>query len=197
MQKVKSAADFISKHPEWRNLLTTLRQITRESELDETIKWGVPVYTFNGKNVVSLTAFKQHVALWFFQGALLEDQACKLVNAQEGKTKAQRQWRFRIKSEIDKKLILNYISEAIDNQRKGLAVKAALKKPFTLPSELKEAFTQDSDLKPAFEGLATYKQREYAEYISGAKRADTKNRRLDKSIPLILEGKGLNDSYRQ
>lgn len=196
MQRAKSASDFISKHPQWRELLTTLRHIVQETELEETIKWGVPVYTLDGKNVVGLTAFKQHVALWFYQGALLEDKACKLVNAQEGITKAQRQWRFRNKADIEQKLILNYISEAIENQRKDKVIKPSPKKPYTLPPELGEAFSRNPKLEPAFQDLAPYKQREYSEYISEAKRADTKNRRLEKSIPLILAGKGLSDSYR-
>jgi uncharacterized protein YdeI (YjbR/CyaY-like superfamily) len=196
MHKAESALDFISQHPEWQGLLTALRQIVLQTGLEETIKWGVPVYTLKGKNVLGLTAFKHHVALWFFQGALLQDRAGKLVNAQEGKTRAQRQWRFTGKADIDETLILNYLSESIDNHRKGLTIKATPKKPFSLPPELRDALTRNPGLKPAFEGLATYKQREYAEYISGAKRADTKIRRLDKSIPLILAGKGLGDSYR-
>jgi len=196
MHKAKSAADFISQHPEWQELLIALRQILRETELDETIKWGVPVYTLIGKNVVGLTAFNQHVALWFFQGALLEDKDGMLINAQKGKTKAQRQWRFKAEGDIEEGLVRSYLAEAIENQKQGKIVKAAPKQAITLPPEILDAFTASPELEQAFAGLATYRQREYAKYISEAKRADTKIRRLDKSIPLILARKGLNDSYR-
>ena len=77
MERSKSAEEFIAKHPQWRALLTELRDILRSTGLEETIKWGVPVYTLDGKNVVGLTAFKHHAALWFHQGALLKDESGK------------------------------------------------------------------------------------------------------------------------
>jgi len=196
MKRCTNAREFISIHPRWQETLNALRGILGSSELEETIKWGVPVYTLGGKNVVGLTAFKNHAALWFFQGALLQDKAGKLVNAQEGRTQAQRQWRFQSSDSVDETLVRDYIAEAIENQRKGKVVQATRKKDVSVPCELMDALDHDEDLKNSFTGLAPYKQREYAEHIAGAKRADTKTRRLEKIIPMILQGKGLNEKYR-
>ena len=196
MERSASAEEFISKHPQWEELLTALRRTLLSTGLEETIKWGVPVYTLAGKNIVGLTAFKKYSALWFFQGALLRDEAGVLVNAQEGKTRAQRQWRFETLDEFNEKQVLAYLNEAIENQRRGKTVKPAPRKAFSIPEELNRAFRENPDLEQQFGALAPYKQREYAEYISQARREDTRQRRLEKIIPMIGAGKGLNDRYR-
>lgn len=102
----------------WSTELEILQTIISKTNLIETIKWGTPVYTSNGKNVVGITGFKNHFALWFYKGVDLKDKNKVLVNAQEGVTKSLRQWRFTSKSEIDEKLILEYIEEAISLENK-------------------------------------------------------------------------------
>jgi len=97
----------------WAAELEILQIIISKTNLVATLKWGTPVYTYNGKNVVGITGFKNHFALWFYKGVALKDESKVLVNAQEGVTKSLRQWRFTSKSEIDEKLILEYIEEAI------------------------------------------------------------------------------------
>ncbi len=96
----------------WATELEILQTIISKTNLVETIKWGAPVYTLNGKNIVGITGFKNHFALWFYKGVDLKDESNVLVNAQEGVTKSLRQWRFTSKSEINEKLILEYIEEA-------------------------------------------------------------------------------------
>ena len=86
-------AAWLEKHQQWQAHLTKLRDILLSTELTETVKWGSPTYTLEGKNVISLAAFKNHCGLWFHQGVFLKDAGKKLVNAQDGKTKALRQWR--------------------------------------------------------------------------------------------------------
>jgi len=196
MEKNKTVDEYIKKRKDWFTELIFLRKIILSTELQETIKWGAPVYTINGKNVVGIAAFKSYVSLWFFQGALLKDKKKKLVNAQEGVTKALRHWKFNSKKEIDKKLVKEYLLEAIENQKKGKQIKPAAKKPLKIPKELNSAFTKNKKLKNCFGELTPYKQREYAEYISEAKREETKMTRLKKIIPMILEKKGLNDKYK-
>jgi uncharacterized protein YdeI (YjbR/CyaY-like superfamily) len=196
MQRSASAEEFISKHPQWEDLLIALRRTLLSTGLEETIKWGVPVYTLGGKNIVGLTAFRKFSALWFFQGALLRDEAGILINAQEGKTRAQRQWRFESIGEFDEQQVLAYVREAIENQRQGKAVKPAPRKAISIPEELTRVLRENPELGQQFAALAPYKQREYAEYISQARRADTRVRRLEKITPMIGAGKGLNDRYR-
>lgn len=109
--------EFIQKKSGWGEELNQLRAILLSTELKETIKWGMPTYTLNGINVVGMGAFKSYFGLWFFNGVLLEDQGNQLINAQEGKTKSLRQWRFQSKDEINPSLISEYLAEAIQIQK--------------------------------------------------------------------------------
>lgn len=196
MKGAKTAEEYILGHPEWQGELIELRRIMLSCKLDETIKWGVPVYTFRGKNLAGLAAFKNYTGIWFYQGSLLKDRAAKLINAQEGLTKALRQWRFVSVEEIDPKLIKEYVEEAIENEKSGGRIENAPKPGIEIPSELKEAMIADEILKTCFENLSPFRQREYLEYLWKAKKQETRQKRLEKIIPGILEGIGLNDKYR-
>lgn len=196
MKKPATVDSFLQEHEQWREALTKLRALLLASGLEETIKWGQPAYTLDGKNVAGLGAFKSYAGIWFFQGGLLEDKYGKLVNAQEGKTQAMRQWRFQSAEEIDEKLVLEYIAEAMRYQQAGREAKPAPNKPLLLPEELSAALKSNTQLAERFAQLSPGKQREYAGYIGEAKREATRAQRLEKCIPLILEGKGLNDKYK-
>lgn len=187
---------YINSHPEWKTELDMLRTIVLKSPLQETLKWASPVYTYSGKNMVGIGAFKQYCAIWFFQGALLKDKDGILINAQEGKTKALRQWRFDNLRDIDENKILLYVNEAIENQKKGLEIKPETKKQWVLPEELQRAFHQNSALLNAFEKFTPGRQKEFAEYITEAKRENTRMDRLEKITPMIMAGIGLHDKYR-
>ena len=193
---VKSVDEYIQIHPGWEEEITSLREMLRSTELKETIKWGGPVYTVNGKNVIGIGAFKNHCALWFFQGALLKENTALLQNAQEGKTKALRQIRFEKGDEIPANSLRKYALEAIQNQKEGKEIKPARDKEVEIPSLLETAFENDSNLKKAFFELTPGKQREYCEYISEAKREATKLSRLEKITPMIKAGQGLHDKYK-
>ena len=197
MKRYKSPEEYIASNKDWQQSLILLRDILLDTQMTETVKWGVPVYTFQEKNIVGIGAFKSYVGLWFFQGALLKDKQKKLINAQEGVTKALRQWRFNSVKEIesDLKTIKQYLEEAILNQKQGKEIKSERKKPLDIPKELNGLFKQNKKVKESFNSLSLSKQREYAEYIIEAKRDETKQKRLSKIAPLILKGKGLNDKY--
>ncbi len=197
MQRYKTVVDYLDGHEAWRPLLERLRAVLKESEVEETVKWGIPCYTYGGKNVASIGAFKDFVSVWFFQGALLRDEHGVLVNAQEGKTKAMRQWRFQSVNEINEDWLRAYVDEAIDNQKKGREIKPQREKPVEVPDELASALAENGDAGERFEALSPGKRREYAEYISEAKRAETRIRRLEKIMPMILAGHGLHDRYRK
>ena len=196
MQRYKSVEDYLDGHAEWRTLLESLRAIMNACEVEETVKWGQPCYTHAGKNVVGIGAFKEFVSVWFFQGALLRDEQGVLVNAQEGRTRAMRQWRFQAAEEIDEPMLRAYVDESIENQRQGKAIKAEKKKPVEVPNELAGALAEDLDAGEQFNALTPGKQREYTEYIAEAKRAETRARRLEKILPMIRAGHGLNDKYK-
>lgn len=199
MKRYKSVEEFLSGVGEWEKELTALRTIALETGLDETVKWGQPTYTHNGKNIIGIGAFKSYVGIWFFQGALLEDSKKKLINAQEDRTKAMRQWRFTNADEItsESSLIKKYISEAVNNQDAGKFIGPDKDKPLDIPAELQQLFDRKSDVKTQFESLSKSKRREYADHIAEAKREDTRIKRLEKIEPMIMQGIGLNDKYRK
>ena len=197
MKKVNSIEEYIEVHPKWTEALTILRNIINSNEVEETLKWSAPVYTVEGKNVLGLGAFKNHFGIWFFNGIFLKDEKKLLVNAQNGKTKALRQMRFESIDEIDKNAVLSYVKEAIENQKLGKEVKVdRIKKKTIIPKEIQIELDKDSDYKNSFDKLTPGKQREYCEHITSAKRDATKPSRLEKIKPMILQGIGLHDKYK-
>lgn len=196
MKKVISVDEYIEENLKWRQLLDELRAILLKTPLVESIKWNSSVYALNGKNVIGLGTFKNHASMWFFQGVFLDDKAKMLINAQEGKTKALRQWRFESNEINDVLLIESYINEAIENQKLGKEVKIERNRLLVLPELMKRKITDDSKFKIAFKKLTASKQREYAEYIRTAKRESTQQKRLEKITPMIYNGEGLNDKYK-
>ncbi len=194
----KQVDAYIEKHDKHRSALAELRELIREYPFEETVKWGMPTYVYRGRNLLGIGAFKNHLGLWFFQGALLKDPKGLLRNAQEGKTKAMRQVTFTADEEIPREDLAQLIEQTLENQDKGLYVKLERKSAaIAIPSELAEAFLSDPDLKVHFEELSPGKRREYAEYIGSAKREDTRMSRLSKAIPMIKAGQGLHDKYKK
>lgn len=176
--------------------MVRLREILLSTKLNEEVKWGAPIYTHDGKNIAGIAAFKSYVGLWFHQGALLKDPMKKLINAQEGVTKALRQWRFASMKEIDEKLIKSYVKEAVQNHKEGKVIKPATNKPVIIPKELAASFKSNSSLHQSFLALSKGKQRDYAAYIQEAAKHETKVKRMEKIIPMISKGIGLNDKYK-
>ena len=196
MQSFKTVDEFISNAKQWKEELMQLREILRETELTEGIKWGAPIYTYKGKNVVGMAGFKSYVVLWFHQGVLLKDPKKKLINAQEGVTKALRQWRMASGKEIDARAIKAYVKEAIGHVEDGKEIKPLPRKKTAIPKELAAALKKNPAAGKAFKLLAPFKQREYSEYIAEAARPETKEKRIGKILPLVQKGMGLNDKYR-
>ena len=196
MKSYKSVDGYIEGNERWTSELEQLRKILNATPLDETVKWGAPCYTYGGKNLVGIGAFKAHFGLWFHQGALLSDEAKVLHNAQEGKTKALRQWRMTSKKDIKARAIKAYVKEAIEIQTQGKEIKPDRNKPLIIPPELKKALSKNTKVRIAFDQLTKGRQREYADYIAEAKREETKASRLKKILPMITAGASLHDKYR-
>ena len=194
---VKSFEEYAEKHQKWKEQLQQLRELLLSTELEETIKWGVPTYVLKNKNVVGLGAFKNHCALWFFNGALLQKNTELLVNAQKEKTKALRQIRFKENDQLQLSVLIKYVEEAIQLQKAGKEIKPRKSKPIEIPIELEKAFKNDASLKSGFEKFTKGKQREFTEHIANAKREATRISRLQKCISMIKAGIGLNDKYRK
>lgn len=195
--KPTSVNEYISKYPEHRDRLEEIRTSILHEHIEESIKWGSPVYGYGKSNLIGIGVFKNYLSVWFFQGALLSDNQHKLINAQEGKTAALRQLRINHDELIDVELIKSYVSETIMHHHQGKTVQIPKKANPQLPNELKNALSSSKELNTAFNRFTESNQRMFAEYIHEAKQSATKERRLEKIIPMILNGIGLNDKYKK
>lgn len=176
-----------------------LRNLALKANAQEFFKWQAPVYGVDGKNVFWIARFKNHFGIGFFNGVFLTDPKNVLINVQKDKTMAMRHWHFKSVVEIDEKGVFAYITESLENQRKGLTLLPKKKAPIkiTVPDLLKEALASNALAKKAFKKLSPYNQKEYSEYIATAKQEKTKLSRLEKVLPMIVEGTGLNDKYKK
>lgn len=199
MERFQTVDEYIASSGDWDKSLQLLRKLISSTGLVETVKWGMPVYTLYNKNIVGFSAFKSWTGLWFYQGVFLRDPEGRLISAQEGTTKGLRQMRFSSLNEIEESrdLILAYLKEAIQNQKEGKVIKTERNKSLEIPQELQEAFRRDPALKDAFHALSLTNKRDFAEHVGTAKREETRKQRLEKVIPMILKGIGLNDKYKR
>lgn len=196
MKSITSADSFFDGLEAWKAELTVLRNVLLSTDLDETMKWGTPTYTYHGANIVGIAGFKTYFGIWFHNGLFLKDPFKVLINAQKDTTKALRQLRFTSIDDIDREIILTYVDEAIENHKQGKKFTPDRNKPVIIPPELESLLDNNISLKESFNAMGKGKQREYAEYISMAKQDKTKLSRLEKIIPLLQKGVGLNDKYR-
>lgn len=174
--------------------MEALRMIILDCDLEETIKWKHPCYTFKDSNIVLIHGFKEYCAILFFKGALLEDADGILVQQTEN-VQSARQLRFTNVKEINElaSTIKTYIYEAVEVEKAGLAVELKKTEEFEMPEEFQTKLEETPALKAAFEALTPGRQRGYLLHFSQAKQSKTRVARIEKYMPKILEGKGLND----
>ena len=185
---------FFDKPSKWQKEYLQLRAIVLECGLNEELKWGVPCYTYQGSNVVLIHGFKEYCALLFHKGALLNDTNGILIQQTEN-VQSARQIRFTDLQEIVelRPVLKTYIYEAIEVEKAGLKVELKKTKEYAVPEEFQVKLDENEMLKQAFEKLTPGRQRGYLLYFDSAKQAKTREARVEKVIPQILEGKGLND----
>lgn len=185
---------FMSRATEWKEEFEQLRRMMLTLELTEELKWGVPCYTVNGKNVVLIHGFKEYCAILFVKGALLKDPKGVLIQQTEN-VQAARQIRF---SNVEQVISLEptlkeYVQEAIDNEKAGLAVVLKEVQDIPIPEEFQQVLDENPELKAAFEALTPGRQKAYNRYFTEPKQVKTRLARIEKYTPSILDGKGLND----
>lgn len=186
---------FLAKARKWKEEFQLLREIIRENKsLDEDYKWMHPCYTFQGKNVVLIHGFKDYCALLFHKGALLKDAKSILVQQTEN-VQSARQIRFTGIEEIVrlKPFIKNYIKEAVEIEKSGKKVEMKKVTDYPVPEEFQRALNQHKALNKAFHLLTPGRQKGYLFYFNQAKLPATREARIEKSIPKILDNKGLDD----
>ena len=185
---------FFNQQTKWQEEFGKLRTICLTSGLTEELKWGCPCYTLEKKNIVLIHGFKEYCALLFFKGALLKDPNGILIQ-QTPNVQSARQIRFTTAREIVKlkSTLKAYIKQGIEAEQAGLRVKHKKTSEFTIPDEFQRKLDQTPGLKRAFKALTPGRQRGYIFYFSQPKQAKTREARVEKCTPQILNGKGLND----
>jgi uncharacterized protein YdeI (YjbR/CyaY-like superfamily) len=185
---------FLNRADRWREEFEKLRTIVLDCQLTEELKWGVPCYTFENRNVVLMHGFKEYCALLFVKGALLKDPRGILITQTEN-TQAARQVRFTSVREIVEleSVLKAYIDEAIEVEKAGLKVNFKETTEFNMPEEFQQKLEENPALKTAFQALTPGRQRAYLLYFSAPKQSKTREARVEKTVPQILSGKGLND----
>ena len=185
---------YFNKAGKWQKEVEKLRSIILDCPLNEELKWGCPCYTLGKNNVVLIHSFKEYCALLFFKGALIKDTDGILIQ-QTKNVQSARQIRFTSLQEITKlePTIKAYIYEAIEVEKLGLKVVLKKMSEYEVPVEFKKQLDKNAKLKTAFKALTPGRQRAYLFYFSEAKQSKTRESRIEKSIPQILKGKGLND----
>jgi len=195
MNRMNPKVDFFfEKESAWQKEYEKLRTIVLDCGLDEELKWGQPCYTFEGKNIVLIHGFKEYCALLFMKGALLDDPNGILIQQTEN-VQSARQIRFTGVKEIVKlaPATKSYIYQAIEVERAGLKVKLKQPAEFTMAEEFVQKLKKSAALKKAFEALTPGRQRAYLLHFSTPKQSKTREARIEKAIPQIMNGKGLND----
>ncbi len=185
---------FFGKAEKWQEEFEKLRIIILDCPLTEELKWGVPCYTFEKKNIVLIHGFKEYCAILFVKGALLKDVKGVLIQQTEN-VQSARQIRFTNVREIVKMetILKAYIKEAIEVEKAGLKVDFKKTSEFKIPVEFQNKLDENLALREAFYALTPGRQRAYIFYFSQPKLARTREARVEKCIDLILDGIGLND----
>jgi uncharacterized protein YdeI (YjbR/CyaY-like superfamily) len=195
MNKTNPKVDgFLRKSKQWQKELQKLRTIILDCGLTEEVKWRHPCYTFQESNIVLIHGFKEYCGLLFINGALLKDAKGLLIQQTEN-VQAARQIRFtNVRQIVEMEPVLKaYIQEAIQVEKSGLKVKLKKTTEFKTPQEFQNKLNEIPALKTAFRALTPGRQRGYLLYFSGAKQSKTRASRVEKCVPQILSGKGLDD----
>ena len=182
------------KQKRWSAEFAALRQLCLASGLNEELKWGQACYDLDGRNVVLIHGFKDYCALLFMKGALLNDPKGILIQ-QTKNVQAARQIRFASLADINKQkaAVTAYLREAIAVEKSGVKVEMKSAAQFDVPEEFLKPLDDDPKLAEAFHALTPGRQKGYLLHFAGAKQSATRAARVEKHVPRILKGLGLDD----
>jgi uncharacterized protein YdeI (YjbR/CyaY-like superfamily) len=195
MNNMNPKVDFyFDKATQWQKEIEKLRTIALDCGLTEELKWGCPCYLFEKRNIVLIHVFKEYCAFLFFKGALLKDTDGILIQ-QTKNVQVARQIRFTNVREVVKlaPILKTYIYQAIEVEKAGVKVKLKKSTEFDIAEEFQKKLDKVRGLKTAFHALTPGRQRGYLLHFSAPKQSKTREARVEKCIPSILKGKGLND----
>ncbi len=184
----------LAKVTKWQREFEKLRTIALDCKLSEELKWGQPCFTHQNRNIVLIHGFKEYCAYLFFKGALMKDPNGILIQQTEN-VQAARQIRFTNVREIASMnaVLKTYILNAIEVEESGLKVSLKKTIDFDVPEEFRRKLDEIPALKTAFDELTPGRQKAYLLHFSSPKQSKTKESRIEKCLPQILKGVGLND----
>lgn len=183
---------FLSRAKAWQGEMKKLRSILLECGLEEDLKWGKPCFMHGESNIAIIQPFKEHCSLMFFKGALFQD-TLGLLRSQGENTQSALRLEFTSEAQVKKAVLKAYVKQAIAVEKAGLKVDFKAKRELELPEELTQILKKDRKLAKAFSSLTPGRQRGYVMHFTGAKQAETRIARIEKCIPKILAGMGMND----
>ncbi|PWN61221.1 YdeI/OmpD-associated family protein [Chryseobacterium viscerum] len=185
---------FFNDAKQWQKEFEKLRTIALSTDLVEDLKWGCPCYTYEGKNIFLIHGFKEYCAILFFKGALMKDPDQILIQQSEN-VQAARQVRFTDVQQINdlEKVLRSYMFQAVEIEESGAKVELKKTKEFEIAEEFQSKLDQNPALQEAFKALTPGRQRAYLLQFSSAKQSKTREARIEKCIPQIMDGIGLND----
>jgi len=186
--------EYLDRLQKWPEELEALRSIVLECMLTETIKWGVPCYTYQDANILILGSFKEFCSISFFKGVLMSDLHGILTSPGEN-SQSVKMVKFTNLQEIVKlkPILKEYIYEAIEVENLGLKVETKKLSDLVFAEELIQVLSDDAVFKTAFEALTPGRQRAYNLFFTAAKQPATRFSRIEKYRQQILDGKGIND----
>lgn len=183
---------YLDRAERWQPVMRKLRGVLLECGLDEALKWKKPCYMHGGKNVAIVQPFRDHCALLFFKGALLQDKH-GLLRSQGPNTRSAMRLEFTSEAEVRKAVVKAYVKQAVAIEREGRSVAAPPRAEPELPAELSRALRRDRALAKAWRALTPGRRRGYVIHFSGAKQSATRAARVERCAPKILAGKGMHD----
>jgi uncharacterized protein YdeI (YjbR/CyaY-like superfamily) len=186
---------YIAKQRDFaKPILTYLREVIHEGcpECDETLKWSSPTFVHHGL-LCGFAGFKEHAIFGFWKHGLV-------LGPNANRERAAGSF-GRLTSVADlppKRVLLEWVRKARDLNESGVKVPRMRKGPkraIPMPTDLKSALLKNKKAKSTFDAFSPSHQREYLEWIIGAKAEDTRKRRLDQAIEWMSEGKSRNWKY--
>jgi uncharacterized protein YdeI (YjbR/CyaY-like superfamily) len=185
---------YLDEATRWQEEMRALREILLGCDLTEEVKWGKPCYTAHGGNIVIMQPFKAHLSLMFFKGALLDDPE-GVLRSQGENTQAALRMEFTSVEQVSRQssTVESYVEEAIAVEEAGLEVPKKKVEDYEVPVEFEQRLQEDEAYRDAFEALTPGRQKSYLLHFSGAKRASTRERRIEKCRAKVLEGKGFRE----
>jgi uncharacterized protein YdeI (YjbR/CyaY-like superfamily) len=157
---------------------------------EETLKWSHPSFTYKGKILAGMAAFKAHATFGFWSGSLVATPAEEKAMGQFGRLTAPDQLPPPDQLEALVKKAMALIDDGVKSPRdKGP------KAPFTVPQDLRAALDAVPAAAATFTAFPPSCQREYVEWVTEAKRDETRSKRLAQTVEWLAEGKKRNWKY--